>query len=235
MLFAGLRLLVSNWRLTLVQLLPAVWIWVAMLDLKLHLLYGKPIHSTLGLLRIPIVAGVALITAGSFYLNAVFAFAVSQPGRPEIRVGFVQARARRGVILWWGSLIGLALGATTAVYPRWGLWWFTFSLGSVIALLMICYVTVPARLIGLRPTYSKKDKLAAMAVGGAIGAIVCAPPYALARVGILMIGIRPLFIPGVLVLTLGVTLQAGATSAVKAIKMSARLAVGGPESVSDHD
>ena len=34
LLFDGLRLLVSNWRLTLVQLLPAIWIWVAMADLK---------------------------------------------------------------------------------------------------------------------------------------------------------------------------------------------------------
>jgi hypothetical protein len=33
-LFEGLRLLVINWRLTLIQMLPAVWIWVAMLDLK---------------------------------------------------------------------------------------------------------------------------------------------------------------------------------------------------------
>ena len=27
MLFNGLRLLVTNWRLTLVQILPAMWIW----------------------------------------------------------------------------------------------------------------------------------------------------------------------------------------------------------------
>lgn len=33
LLFDGLRLLVSNWRLTLVQVLPAVWIWLAMADL----------------------------------------------------------------------------------------------------------------------------------------------------------------------------------------------------------
>jgi hypothetical protein len=64
-------------------------------------------------------------------------------------------RARRAVILAWGSVIGLALGATTAVFPRWGLWWFTFSLGSMIALLMICYVAVPARLIGVRTAHSK--------------------------------------------------------------------------------
>ena len=36
MLFTGLKLLFMNWRLTLVQVLPAMWIWVAMLDLKIH-------------------------------------------------------------------------------------------------------------------------------------------------------------------------------------------------------
>ena len=40
LLFGGLRLLVSNWRLTLVQLLPAMGIWLAMADLKAHALRG---------------------------------------------------------------------------------------------------------------------------------------------------------------------------------------------------
>ncbi|MGO8895999.1 MAG: hypothetical protein ACLP8X_38610 [Streptosporangiaceae bacterium] len=34
MLFNGLRLLVTNWRLMLVQVLPAMWIWAATYDLK---------------------------------------------------------------------------------------------------------------------------------------------------------------------------------------------------------
>jgi hypothetical protein len=36
MLFDGVRLVLTNWRLTLVQVLPAMWIWAAMYDLKLH-------------------------------------------------------------------------------------------------------------------------------------------------------------------------------------------------------
>src|SRR4029079_11024165 len=36
MLFDGVKLLVLNWRLALVQLLPAMWIWIAMYDLKGH-------------------------------------------------------------------------------------------------------------------------------------------------------------------------------------------------------
>ena len=30
MLFEGVKLLFTNWRLTLIQVLPAMWIWAAM-------------------------------------------------------------------------------------------------------------------------------------------------------------------------------------------------------------
>jgi hypothetical protein len=46
------------------------------------------------------------------------------------------------------------------------------------------------------------------------------------RIGILLLGSNVLFAVGVVLLTLGLTLQAGATGAVKAIKMSAKLAAG---------
>src|SRR6201987_4794472 len=45
MLFQGLRLLFSNWRLTLLQLLPATWIWLALLDLKVHVFKGKEFRN----------------------------------------------------------------------------------------------------------------------------------------------------------------------------------------------
>jgi hypothetical protein len=47
------------------------------------------------------------------------------------------------------------------------------------------------------------------------------------RIGILLLGSNDLlFAFGVVLLALGLTLQAGATGAVKAIKMSAKLAAG---------
>ena len=64
-------------------------------------------------------------------------------------------------------------------------------------------------------------------VGGALSATVCTPPYLLGRLGILMLGSSVLLIPGIFVLALGVTLQAGANGAVRAIKMSATLTTAG--------
>ena len=41
-----------------------------------------------------------------------------------------------------------------------------------------------------------------------------------------MLGSKALFIPGIIVIAVGFTLQAGATGAVKAVKMSAKLVAG---------
>ena len=47
-------------------------------------------------------------------------------------------------------------------------------LGAVVAVMMVTYVAVPARLIGVASERSRRDKLTATAIGGALGA-VCAP------------------------------------------------------------
>ncbi len=233
MLFDGVKLLVTNWRLTLVQVLPAMWIWLAMLDLKAHVLRGKSFHVVHGPVVIPLVLAVAAITAACYFLNAVFAFAIAKPGPPAIRPAFTRARSSLAVVLGWGAAVGLCLGVSTVVFPRWGSWWFAVSLSIVIAVMMVCYVAVPARLIGMKTTHSKRDKLTLTAVGGAIGAVVCTPPYALGRIGLLMLGSRALFIPGIIVMALGATLEAGATSAVKAVKMSAKLLPGHQQAPAD--
>jgi hypothetical protein len=240
MLFHGLRLLLSNWRLTLVQVLPAMWIWAAMLDLKLHLLHGASFRLIRGPVLIPVMLGVVAITAASFFLNAVFAFAIASPGPPKIRPAFAKARSHAWVVLCWGIAVGLLLGFSTVVVVRWGPWWFALSLSIVLGIMMVSYVAVPARLIGVKTARSRRDKFTAAAVGGALGAVVCTPPYLLGRVGILMLGSHTLFILGIILLCVGGALEAGAEGAVKAVKVSAKLVIGhhpddeeAPEAASD--
>ncbi|MGO8873744.1 MAG: hypothetical protein ACLQPH_20560 [Acidimicrobiales bacterium] len=227
MLFQGVKLLFTNWRLTLVQILPAMWIWAAMLDLKAHVLHGKHFHPLYGFWLIPIVLAIAAITAGGFFLNAVFAFAIAKPGAPQIRPAFTQAWDHRRTVLTWGFLVGLALGFATMVTNRWGVGWFAISLSIVVGVMMFAYVAVPSRLLGVKSTHSRRDKLTASAVGGAIGAMVCSPPYALGRIGILLLGSPTFRYLAILMLVIAVVLQTGATSAVKAIKLSAKLVAGG--------
>lgn len=229
MLFTGVKLLFANWRLTLIQVLPAMWIWFAMYDLKAKVLRGKQFIGLSGpAMAIWLVIGITVITAASFYLNAVFAFAIVEPGRPAIRPAFTKARSHLPIILGSGAIVGVLLGLSAIVVPRYwgGLFWFAISLSIVIGIMMVCYVAVPSRLIGIKPKQSRRDKLTASAVGGAIGAVVCTPPYALGRVGLLLLGSHTLFVLGIILFAIGLTLQAGATGAVKTIKMSAKLLPG---------
>jgi hypothetical protein len=226
MLFQGLRLVFSNWRLMMIQILPAMWIWLAMLDLKVHVLHGKSFNVIRGPIVIVIVLVIIAITAASFYLNAVLAFAIGTPGPPAIRPAVAKAREHLGVVLGSGAFVGLLLGLSTMIVTRSGRPWFALSLSAVIGVMMICYVAVPSRLIGIKPKRSRRDKLVASAVSGALGAAVCTPPYVIGRIGILMLGTRALLIPGIILITFGFALQAGAAGAVKAIKLSVSLVAG---------
>ena len=223
MLFDGLKLLLTNWRLTLVQILPAVWIWLAMFDLKARVLRDKSFPELRGPILIPIALAVVAITMACFFLNALFAFAITRSPPPEIRPAYLAARLHLVTILLWGGVVGVMLAIATILSPRWGSPWFALCLGVVIGVMMICYVAVPSRLIGVRPVRSRREKLTATALGAALGTTVCTPPYLLGRLGILMLGSKALLIPGIFALTLGFTLQAGATGAVRAIKMSLKL------------
>jgi hypothetical protein len=227
LLFDGLRLLIRNWRLMLVQILPAVWVWVAMTDLKAHVLHGHSFTVLRGPVLIPIILAITAITVASFYLNAVFAFAISRPGDPQIRPAIADARRHWKPIVAYGAVVGLLLGLSTMVVTRWGSPWFALSLGIVTAAMMVCYVSVPARLIGATPAVqTRRDKVTTSVVSGALGATVSAPPWILGRLGLLMVGTSALLIPGIVLLAIAVPLQAGATGAVRAIKMSVSLTGG---------
>jgi hypothetical protein len=227
MLFQGVKTLFINWRLTLVQVLPAMWIWIVMVDIKAHVLHGKGFHVFKSpLVAAAVVAVIALFTAASFFLNAVFAFAIAGKGTPEIRPAFAMAREHQRAILTWGLAIGVLTGFSAIVVDRWGQFWFAFSLGIMAGVLMYAYVALPSRLLGLNPKQSRRDKLSAAAVGGAIGAIICSPPYALGRIALIMIGSHTFRYLAILLLIIAVILQTGATSAVKAVKMSAKIVAG---------
>ena len=227
MLFSGVKVLVLNWRLMLVQVLPVAVTWLAMYDLKAHALSRTSFPGLRGPILIPIGLAIIVVTAASFFMNSVFGFAVSQPGRPEIRPAIKQARDHLGVILGSGAVVGVMLAVATTVISRDHHPWFVLALGVAVGVMMLCYVAVPARLIGVKRDASMRDKLTASIVAGAVGVAVVAPPYVLGRVGVLMLGVRVLFIPGLVLVTVAVALEAGATVAVKAVKMTSKLVAGG--------
>ena len=202
-----------------------------MLDIKVHTLHGKEFHVFRGPILIPAIFGVTALTAASFYLNGVFAFAISVPGKPKIRPAFAQANRHMRTILAWG----LRHRARPVVLRA-----DLDALGAVV--------------LRRQPEHRRGDHDALLSAGpgphgrhrhqeghvaGATswprrrwaarsGAVVCSPPYMLGRLGILMLGWHELFWLGVILIVIGAALQTGVTSAVKAVKFSAKL-IGNPD------
>ena len=222
LLFDGLKLLLTNWRLLLIQILPAIWIWLAMGALRAHVIYDDEFESLESHEVLSVEATIVLITLACFYLNAVFAFAIMRPGAP-LRPAFADARSHLRAIIASGTVIGIMLAVATTEATKWDDPWFTLALGGVIGIMMVCYVAVPSRLIGIKPTSSRRDRMMSTVVSSALGFTIALPPYLLGRLGILMLGSPVLRIPGAILLAVGLGLEAGATSAVRAIKMSGRL------------
>ena len=68
MLFEGLRRLLHHWRAVPVELIPAVWLWLAMYDLRLQVVRGNSFHSSD---ETDLVALVAVLIVGVTVAGAV--------------------------------------------------------------------------------------------------------------------------------------------------------------------
>ncbi|HUA11321.1 MAG TPA: hypothetical protein VMA83_04895 [Solirubrobacteraceae bacterium] len=228
MLFAGLRLLISNWRLIVIQLLPAVVVWAAMYDLRARALHRTPKFHPGAEVLLPIAAVIVALTAAGFFLNAVFAFAISDEP-PSVRAGFGTARKHARTVLAWGAAVGAALAVAVLKGIDWPRPWGTLFLGAVVAVLMICYVAVPARVVGVRKGYRQQEKWTVSLVGSAVGVMVEAPAYLLGRLGILLLGVKGLRVVGGVMIAVAVVLQVGATGAVRAVKFGSVLLASEPD------
>lgn len=226
LLITGIKLLILNWRLTVVQLIPASWVWLAMWDLKRHLLHGARFNHFTVPERILLVAGLLLFSILAYWCNTVFAFAIDAPPPPRIAPAIRQSRDGTRVIIAAGAALGAALAFATITVPRlFDRWVFTLTLSAVIGLMMISFVTVPARIIGLRKQrLPPKQAIARSAVGGALSAIVMTPGFLMGRIGLILLGMKHLHILGFVLLSVGTALYAAGMSSVKAVKLSMKLA-----------
>jgi len=225
MLFDGLRVLASNWRLLVLEILPAAWIWIAMYDIRARLVHQHPVPQLGGFWLAAALVAVTLITTASLYLNGVFGFAVSERP-PDLSRGFAGAAANRWSLLIPGLVVGALLASSALLAPALPRPWPILSLGAVVGLMMVAYVAVPARAIGLRRNYKRTDKWVMTAISSTVGVIVMFPAYLLGRIGLLMIGAPVLRPFGVVAFAIAVVLEVGATGAVRAVKLGSALTSG---------
>ena len=97
-------------------------------------------------------------------------------------------------------------------------------LSGVYALMLIGFVAVPARILGVR-----KHKLpftqtvGHWGVSGALSAVAMGPGFILDRLGLILLGVRGFHIIGFVLLSIGTALYAAGMSSVKAVKLSMKL------------
>jgi hypothetical protein len=224
LLFDGLKLLVLNWRLTLIEIVPAIWIWFTTWNIKVHFLKGRELNIVRGPVALALAVAVILITIAAYWCNAIFAFTVIGPRPPRIRPAVVQVKRHLPLILGWGVAVGFAHAVATIYVARLGVGWFTLALGAVLAVMTITFISVPADLIGARLKPPLKEKLTGVAASGAMSAVLTSPGFLLNRIGLLLLGVSVLRIPAMIIFSVGVALQAAATSGASAVKLGSRLA-----------
>ena len=121
-MLGGVKLLIVNWRLSLLELVPASCIWLTTWDLKQHFLYGTPFQQLHGLVLALLWVVVVLFTMLFLACNTVFAFAIDTPP-PRIMPAAREARAVTAGIVGWGVALGAVLACAVIIVPRVaGLW-----------------------------------------------------------------------------------------------------------------
>ncbi len=230
LLIRGIKLLLLNWRLTLIQVVPAIVVWLAMYDLRVHALHRADFRDlSLGWAVLAFVVAVAVCVA-SFWCNTVFAFAIDVLP-PRIGPAMRRTNQRWRPVVLAGAIMGLLLGCAIAVVPRLDRpLLFDAVLLSVIGILVVAFVAVPARILARRQRkLPPREAIGRTLVGWVLSVVVMTPGFVLDRVGLLLMGVPGLRFIGFLVLSLGTALYAAGMSSVKAVKLSIRLATSDPE------
>ncbi len=225
LLVHGVKLLILNWRLSLVQLIPAAWIWLASWDLKQHLLHGSSFQHLNIVERAVLIAAIIAFTIAAFWCNAVFAFAIDDDPPPRIRPAWRRAKEGRQLVVAWGVAVGGALAFATIAVPRFaGVWIFSLILSIVLGIMLISFVAVPARIIGVkRAKLPPKEALGRAAAGGTLSAVAMAPGFLLGRLGLILLGLHHFHVLGFVFLSIGTALYAAGMSSVKAVKLTMKL------------
>jgi hypothetical protein len=219
--FDGVLLLLRNWRLTLLQAFPAVWIWVMTWNMKDHLL-SKPTFSTS--VVIPVAVGVLLAAQVAYWCNATFAYTMTQSAT-DIRAAFAEARRHWRLVGGLALLTGGAQAGIWLLMPRLHTDWLWVALLVMFVVQVYLFIAVPCWLLGVRKTGSRRERTTQSVTTGVLSGVASMPGFLLNRIGWLLLGSSVWFVGGVL-LAIGAVLHVTASSSVRVVKLSLRLRPG---------
>ena len=153
--FDGVLLLSRNWRLTLLQLFPAMWIWGMSYNIRHHALSAKTAPNV----AIAAAVGVLFAAQLAYWCNATFAFTLREGATGDIKTAFREARPHWPVI---GGL-ALATGAAQAVIwlevPRLHTHWLSLAYLLMFFVQIYLFVAIPCWLLGVRKSGTRGERL----------------------------------------------------------------------------
>ena len=220
LVFDGVVLLLRSWRLLLLQLASAVWIWGASWNLRTHLFSHK--HPPLSKAWL-IAAGALVMTQIAYWCNATFAFTLTQGQPIRIRPAFASARTRWRPI----TLLALAFGSLQAivwlVVPHLGLHWFWICLVAMFGVQIYMFIALPMWLLGVRKTGTRRDRSLRTVTTSAVSGIAAIPGFLLNRIGLLLMSVPNLWWVGFGILAISAVVHVAASSSARVVKVSVRL------------
>jgi len=226
LLVLGLRTLISNWRLTTVQLVPALWIWLLTYNIRMHLFSDVAFRHRGIFLNLAIALAIMAFTMLALWANTIFAFAL-EASPPHIRPALALASAQWRRLTVSGAVLGSLVSFAALGAPRLSERAFIMLLGAATFLMAIAFVAIPARILGrAQRKLSLREQMGSAFVGGAISIIAMTPGFILNRLGLLLIGVHGAKAFGFALFTLGTAMMAISTASVRAVKLSSRLIEG---------
>ncbi len=218
--FDGVVLLLHEWRLILLQIVSAAWLWAAAWNLRSHIFDQK--HPPLPNATVIAIAAV-LVTQIAYWCNATFAFTLNQDRPIRIRPAFATARG------YWRQITGVALAVgalqagTWLILPGVGMTWFWLAAAAIYAIQLYMFVALPMWLLRVRKTGTRRDRTLRSLTTGVLSGIAAIPGFLLNRIGLLLMGFGPLWWVGLAIFSISVLVHVAASSSTRVVKMSVRL------------
>jgi hypothetical protein len=213
-------LLLTNWRLVIVELLPAVWLGAVLWDWRSQVLRDHALLDPGGWAAVAIAAGVVAMTVASYWCNVTFAYLAT--GREDrIRPASRAVGRHRRLVTGVALAVGLLHAWVAVRAPIRGVPTFAVGLGIVVGLHLYLYSALPAQALGIdRGRRAPREALSRTLTVGALSAVVSAPGILLALLARVLLDVPVLRVLGVLALALAVLVQVAATSSSRALSLA---------------
>ena len=221
---AGVLLLVGNWRLLLMELVPALWLGAITWDWRARTFGKLPLAEVHGEAAVAVMAVILVMTFAAYWCNAVFAFAAVQSPPVDLRAAMRSAGAHWRRITVWAAVAGLAHLVVAVYLTRTTVTIYSITLGAVVVLQMYALVAMPVALVARArvPSRGRRDRIARLLLAGALSGVASSPGFLLNRLAILLIALGLPWL-GVALLVPAVVVQAAGAASSRAVQLAARV------------